>query len=176
MMELQYVRTDRNGTKYYNDWQCPRCGGAGESDNWYRTGRTCFECGGTGRRGTPKIVKEYTPEYEAKLDAKRVARQAKYEAEHAEEIEQEKARVAEFNRRMTIKQRLEYGCNEEGIGYVLTGNTYKVKEQIKANGGRWCYGVWICPVEMKIVGVTVTKIDISNRENEVNEVVWEATH
>ena len=27
---------------------CPRCGGAGRSDNWYATGYECFGCGGSG--------------------------------------------------------------------------------------------------------------------------------
>lgn len=175
MMELQYVRTDRNGTKYFYDWNCPRCGGAGESDNWYRTGRTCFECGGSGRRNTPKTVKEYTPEYEAKLMAKRVAKRAKYEAEHAEEIEQEKTRVADHMRRMRIVNFYDHGCNDDGIGYVLTGNTYKIKEQIKAQGGRWTCGVWVCPVEIKCVGVTATKIDM-NSDEDLCEIIWNATH
>ena len=74
MNELQYIRTDRSGTKVFHDWTCPRCGGTGRSDNWWRTGYTCHECGGTGRRNTPKVVKEYTPEYAAKLEAKRLAK------------------------------------------------------------------------------------------------------
>ena len=28
-MKPIYVRTDKNGTKIYHDWTCPRCGGAG---------------------------------------------------------------------------------------------------------------------------------------------------
>lgn len=67
---LEYIRTDRNGTEIYHDWNCPRCGGAGQSDNWWRTGKTCYECGGTGRRIKPAIVKKYTPEHEAVLAEK----------------------------------------------------------------------------------------------------------
>ena len=77
MFELQYIRTDRNGTKIFHDWTCPRCGGAGRSDNWWQTGFTCYACGGTGKRNTPKEVKEYTPEYAAKLEARRIAKLAK---------------------------------------------------------------------------------------------------
>ena len=42
-------------------------------------------------RKTPRIVKEYTDEYAAKLEAKRIAKQQKYEAEHADEIAAAKA-------------------------------------------------------------------------------------
>ena len=82
MRELIYFKTDKNGTKYFYDWNCARCGGAGASDKWLHTGRTCYGCGGTGERVKPKIIKEYTPEYFAKLQDKRRARaEAKAQAE-----------------------------------------------------------------------------------------------
>jgi hypothetical protein len=34
---------------------CGRCGGAGGSDKWAHTGWNCFDCGGSGRRGTETI-------------------------------------------------------------------------------------------------------------------------
>mgnify|MGYP003165815777 CR=1 FL=1 len=46
---MVYIRTDKNGTKIYHDYTCPRCGGAGGADQWIYTGWTCYECGGTGR-------------------------------------------------------------------------------------------------------------------------------
>ena len=45
---MVYIRTDKNGTKIYHDYTCPRCGGAGGADQWIYTGWTCYECGGTG--------------------------------------------------------------------------------------------------------------------------------
>lgn len=80
---MEYIRTDKNGTKYYYDWNCPRCGGEGASEMWKYTEYTCWACGGTGKRRKPKLVKEYTEEYAAKLDARRLA---KWNREHAEEI------------------------------------------------------------------------------------------
>ena len=88
---IEYVRTDRNGTKIFRDWTCTRCGGAGGADMWSMTGWECFNCGGTGKGNRPHIVKEYTPEYWAKLEARREAAAAKYAEEHAEEIAAEKA-------------------------------------------------------------------------------------
>ena len=158
---MQYVRTDRNGTKYFYDWNCPRCGGAGEADKWQMTGRICYACGGTGKRAKAMIVKEYTEEHAAKLEAKRLAKAQKvaeetrrYNEEHAEEIEAE-------NRRIIERRYAEYGCGKDGVGYVLKGNTYPIKEQIKKNGGRWIYGVWVCPINVEAEGVKAYKIDLS---------------
>ena len=55
MAKIVYLRTDKNGTKYYANYTCPRCGGAGGSDKWAFTGWTCYECGGTGESSTPVI-------------------------------------------------------------------------------------------------------------------------
>ena len=84
------IRIDRNGTKYYEgSVSCPRCGGAGGADQWKYTGWNCYQCGGSGK-GIGSW-KEYTPEYEEKLAARRKARQEKWEREHAEEIAERKA-------------------------------------------------------------------------------------
>ena len=153
---LQYVRTDRNGTKYYHDWTCPRCGGAGESDKWLMTGRICYGCGGTGKRSKPRIVKEYTEEHQAELDARRIARQAKNPAPVVSEDEMRKELQECIERRYA-----EFGCGKDGIGYVLTGKTFPVKDEIKANGGKWVYGVWVCPVDMSGKGIQSKAINLS---------------
>lgn len=75
-----YVKTDKNGTKIYHDYTCQRCGGLGASEAWKFTGMTCYECGGSGV-SKARIIREYTPEYAAKLEEKR---QARYEKRIAE--------------------------------------------------------------------------------------------
>lgn len=105
MDKRELVKTDRNGTKYWNTRvMCDRCGGTGT----YRWGAiqtdstghivgstyagTCFKCGGAGR--VWEIIKEYTPEYRAKLDAANEKRKAKKDAERAErEAERAKERA-----------------------------------------------------------------------------------
>lgn len=79
------IRVDRNGTKYYRGLvNCDRCGGYGGADQWAYTGWTCYKCGGSGK--IEGSWKEYTPEYAAKLEARRKAKAEKWEKEHAEEI------------------------------------------------------------------------------------------
>lgn len=166
-MELQYFKTDKNGTKYFYDWKCPRCAGFGQAEKWRYTGSTCYECGGSGKRRIAKIVKEYTPEYWAKLEARRQAKaakeaeaRAKYEAEHADEIT---AKRAEADRMIFESRCAEHGCGKDGVGYVLTGSgTYSHKDEIKKAGGKWIYGCWICPVEINGKGISVKQIDISS--------------
>lgn len=164
--DLIYVKTDRNGTKYYHDINCPRCAGYGRCEKWAYTGRVCYECGGAGKRTHPKTIKIYTPEYEAKLDARRQAKaakeaaeKAKYEEEHAEEIA---AKKTEEDRRIFELRCANNGCGKDGVGYVLTGKTFSVKDQIKKAGGKWIYGVWICPVMIEGEGINAKKIDISS--------------
>lgn len=71
----RYIKTDKNGTKYYEtDHCCPRCGGTGQ---YYHYGH-CFLCGGSGGHG---IVKVYTPEYRIKLDEKNKAAAERKNAE-----------------------------------------------------------------------------------------------
>lgn len=127
-MARTLIRIDRNGTKYWADDTCKRCGGAGQRSEWYYTGMTCWECGGTGRTD-PHIEKEYTPEYEAVLaerraereakkrgyasaEAMRVAMQAEAERKEAErqaqEAREEARRKAEEERIKVLKARSNY--------------------------------------------------------------------
>lgn len=104
--ELTFVRTDRNGTQYFTKKvRCWRCNGYGTYYMGVHNGElipssvangVCFRCGGTGWE--LETVKEYTPEYAAKLAARR-AKKAAAEAEKraAEQAERDAyyARVRE---------------------------------------------------------------------------------
>jgi hypothetical protein len=151
--ELRYVRTDRNGTKYFLDDNCPRCSGYGELDKWIETGRVCFACGGTGRRPQPKTVKVYTPEHEAKLEARRAARAPK---KSAEELEKARRLVEETR----INAWIDEGFDRNGVGYLHTGNTYKNREALKRSGGRWNIFLrgYIAPVKVELVGVAIREV------------------
>lgn len=68
----ELFKVDRNGTKYYANWICPKCGGTGflKGCNHIGGGK-CFDCNGTGRLPRPIIEKVYTEEYREKLDKQR---------------------------------------------------------------------------------------------------------
>ena len=101
-MNKKLIKVDRNGTKYYEvETKCDRCGGRGGSDAWAYTGWTCYKCGGTGEGGW-KIVKEYTPEYEAKLEEQRRKRAEKKEQAQRAKLPELKAEWLERNGK-TIK-------------------------------------------------------------------------
>lgn len=129
-MDKKPFKIDKNGTKYYYDYTCPRCGGAGGCDQWTFTGWTCFDCGGTGRRENPLIYKEYTPEYQAKLDKRRAKREAERLAKQLDEFN---------NHLMELVQK--QGFNAEGKIYVVTGNTFEIKEELKEAGANYKRGV-----------------------------------
>lgn len=125
-MKKEYIRTDKNGTKIYHDYTCQRCGGQGGADQWVYTGWTCYECGGTGRATKPLVIKEYTPEFRALLDARNEKRR-------------EKKRAAEFDK--NVAQQAEFlakkGFVDGKIHVVVLEDTFSVKDQIKAAGGRF---------------------------------------
>lgn len=95
-MKPVYVKTDKNGTKIYHDYTCQRCGGLGASEAWRFTGMTCYECGGSGV-SKARVIREYTPEYAQKLEARRQARWKKEQARLRAEADRINAEfMAEF--------------------------------------------------------------------------------
>lgn len=115
-MEAKLIKIDRNGSKHYEGMvTCDRCGGAG----YYAIGilngspvlspldaGVCWKCRGEGKVLSKWI--ERTPEYQAKLDARRQAKldaqRAEYEAKRAEyEAKAEEKRLAEEARIKALK-------------------------------------------------------------------------
>ena len=126
----KYVRTDRNGTRYFSDSTCGRCGGRGVIDCYrYIDGGICFECGGSGIGDKPEIIKVYTPEHEAKLAAQREARAQKREQERIERATREyEANILNAG----------FGKEEdEYVIYRVVGDTYSIKDELKELGCRF---------------------------------------
>ena len=168
-MKPIYIRTEKDGTKIFHDYTCDRCEGLGWSKAWAMTGGYCYKCGGSGQLSKPRIVKEYTPEMIAKMQAE--------VAQQMVETEERMRREAFANLPNEYKR---MGCNSDGIGYVLSGETYPVKEQIRKSGGKWHIWAWICPVEFKADGVKAVRIDLSEYVNEygcieADDAIWEAS-
>lgn len=120
------VKVDKNGTKYYEDYTCDKCGGRGGADVWAYTGWTCYKCGGSGRMDKPSRWKEYTPEYEAKLKIRRAKA-------HEKAVEKMAAEAAEKNKVFFAYN----GFNPDGYMFIVLGNTYEIREQLKAAGARY---------------------------------------
>lgn len=129
-MADKLIKIDKNGTKYYADYACRRCGGQGGLDQWAYTGFTCFECGGSGIAHKPYIYKVYTPEYEAKLTERREARKKREEQKRREQS-------AELN----AEWLKENAFSADGKVYIVLGNTYPIREQLRELGCRFSYTI-----------------------------------
>lgn len=113
------IKIDRNGSKHYEGLvECDRCGGRG----YYaiavhnmqpvlspHDGGVCWKCHGAGKVRSKWI--ERTPEYQAKLDAKR---RAKREAEQAK-WDAEKAKIDAERARLEAKEKAEQEAREAEI-------------------------------------------------------------
>ena len=111
-------RVDKNGTKYWHSNACRKCGGEGYLAGYeHIEGGVCFMCGGSGYH--PHTWKELTPEYAAKLAERRLAKA--------------KAKAPERNAKFLRSQ----GFSEDGRAWFPAGNTFEIKDQLKAAGARY---------------------------------------
>lgn len=129
-METKLIKIDRNGSKHYEKVvKCDRCGG----DGVYKWGAiingnpqyigTCFKCEGRGR--VIETVIERTPEYQAKLDARRAEkqkeRQAKFEAEFAAREAQRRAEQEAEEARIKAQKAISQYVGEIGARVEFKG-------------------------------------------------------
>lgn len=162
--ELEYIKTDRNGTRIYHDNNCPRCCGYGELEKWAYTGRVCFECGGSGVRRKPKVVKIYTKEYAEKLEERRLEREKKRLAKITPQTERE---LEERAKEALGNARENEGLSRDGSGYVYIGNTYAIKEKLKQVGARWNTFIhgWIAPKPPESMGIDLRGVKCAKIES-----------
>lgn len=111
-------KVDRNGTHYYTDCRCPKCGGTGYISCYNHVdGGVCFLCDGSGRHGTRITVR--TIEYQEKLNAQRL----------------EKARKTAGKRNTEFLH--SQGFSTDGKTWIVMGETYSRKEELKNAGCKW---------------------------------------
>lgn len=110
-MKKVLVKTDRNGTKYWEfSCECGKCNGTGiyRWQAYHYTGTvseyegSCYSCGGTGT--ATWIEKEYTEAHAKKLADQRAKRQAKKQAEAAEALAKRKAEEEERARKQAERE------------------------------------------------------------------------
>lgn len=112
------IKTYKDGSKRYRVDACPRCGGTGFVPYNMDSGR-CWKCGGSG----------YAP------------------YEYTEDSDERKEKKTEKNKVKLIMQADQhnenffksYGFNKDGISYIIPGNTFDIKDDIKAAGGKFDY-------------------------------------
>lgn len=111
--------------------RCKRCGGSGHYLYNQMDGTRCYGCNGSGYQ--TDWVRAYTEKERAALDRaavrakerKEEARQAKIKANIDAKAEKMQAWYAKN------------GFNENGISYIVLGNTYDIKEELKEKGFRY---------------------------------------
>lgn len=120
-----YVRTDKNGTDYYDVvCECAKCNGTGRIECFkHVSDGICFDCYGAGAKHIEHKV--YTPEY---LEKKRIRDEKKFLKQVAEKLESENKK--------TFRK---LGLNEEGVAYVVLGDTYEIRNELKAEGAKFNY-------------------------------------
>lgn len=151
------IKIDRNGSKYYEGIAtCPKCGGSGlivhhmengQPSYQWTDGGVCWKCSGSGKVLEKWI--ERPPEYEAKLAARRQAKQAaklEQEKEHADE-----ANAAFFQ---------QYGFNAEGKTWVVLGDTFKIKDELKQLGCKYT-GILGWHTDHQLDGYDMLMVDIT---------------
>lgn len=112
---LNLVKIDKNGTKYYKTDICPSCNGCGKvhlgiSDN---NEYICNKCEGVGKLKRVKTYKIHTHEYGKVLEKEYMEKQ---------------------NKKFYDK----YGINQEDdTTYVYLGNTYPIKNELKEKGAKY---------------------------------------
>lgn len=141
-----YEKMERVGEPYYNEkaklvtrvkCSCPRCGGAGiivsRVENGHMIpipvdGGICYQC--NGKKVITKEVRLYTEEERKAMDIKNQRAAEKKAAERAAKI---KAEYADNK----AKWLSDNGFNADGITYVITGDSYSIKSELKEAGFRY---------------------------------------
>lgn len=122
------VKVDKNGSKYYEETvKCEKCHGFGQIEYFrYNDNGICYDCMGSGVRVFHSV--ERTPEYEKKLNERR-------EKLAQKKLEELKLKAADTNKEWLEKM----GFDSEGFTFIFLGNTYNIKDELKAEGALFNY-------------------------------------
>lgn len=118
------VKVDKHGNQTFKTNMCKRCGGTGRVFFTTLDDSRCWKCCGTGIVEEYRTV-EYTPEQQQMRKEKAILKRIG--------SAEDQLRAMGFNTRI-------------GLAYRCLGNTFPIKERIKALGGRWTNVGWVMPV------------------------------
>jgi len=173
--EKTLVKVDRNNSKHYvGIVNCDRCGGRG----WYAIGvhngqlvpshvdnAVCYKCHGAGKVESKWI--ERTPEYQAKLDARRAYKEAKRQAE----IE---ARNAEIEaKRKAAEEEKKAREAEEAAKKAISTYVGEVGEKLNIKA-RFDHTAWYERHSFAGYGMETVYI-VSFRDEKGNLLIWKTT-
>lgn len=164
------VFTDEAGKEWVRvQHSCPRCDGTGNYSFNMIYGSTCFRCNGSGKES--KNVRWYTDKERARMDAHNEAEAAKRQS------------AAEYKRGPEYNH---FG-DENGYIDVVLGNTYPIKDTLKAHGCKYtaAFG-WHIPygVDFKPEGYDLLRLnwaeasdekDLIKSEGELRKIIEKAT-
>ena len=138
------IKVDRNGTKHYHVDECPRCGGTGKYEYTTIDNYRCWKCRGTGYY--PHIEKEYTEEYLAKMEAKK----------RAKELDCNLKKLS-----ANIKRLTPFLSIDKPI-YVVKGNTYKIRSELKERGARFSIQIYAWVFDNPTTEYNTIKLNFSD--------------
>ena len=137
----EIVKVDEEAHKAYIKEKCDRCGGTGimaaRVENGHIVpipvdGGVCYKC--MGAKYLSKWVKAYTEkEYERYMKAQERAREKRQEKEEAR-VQALKDNSEENKKAVLAK--LGFDVEDPAV-YLVTGNTYEIKDELKERGGRF---------------------------------------
>ena len=137
----EIIKVDEEAHKAYIKEKCDRCCGHGIIASRIENGHivpipvdggVCYKCNGA--KYVSKWVKAYTEkEYERYMKAQERARERKREKEEAR-LQSLKDNSEENKKNLLAK----WGFDAENpMVYLVTGNTYEIKDELKERGGRF---------------------------------------
>lgn len=145
------VKTYKDGSKKYRVDACPKCGGIGYLHGYeHIDGARCWKCGATG----------YFPHEYIEASEERIERQQ--EKNKSKLIDMAEKKNSEFFRYN--------GFNDKGKSYIVLGNTYDIRDELKSLGGKFDYvSGWKIPNDTE--KYDTIEIDVSDVA-ETNDVGW----
>lgn len=114
--EPTLIKVMKDGSKRYGSRECPKCAGSGVVWSTLDNGK-CWQCDGTG---------VYYHEWTVPSEERKEKHAAKNKAKLIAQADKHNKDFFDTN-----------GFNDEGKTYVVLGNTYDIKDELKSMGGKY---------------------------------------